>query len=71
MEEEDRYLLDEDFEQPGVASDDCKETWIVNMDTALSYAAHKRRRASASDDMNDTMDSNEQAPAQLDAEGSV
>jgi len=63
--------LDEDFGTLSSASDDCKETWIANMDTALSYAAHRRRRASATVDVYDTMDSNEQAPAQIDTEGSL
>ena len=63
--------MDEDFEALGSASDDCKETWIANMDAALSYAAHRRRQASATVGVNDTMDSNERAPAQIDTEGSL
>ena len=56
LEEEDRCLLDEDFGTLGSALDDCKETWIANMDAALLYAAHKQRRASATVGVNDTMD---------------
>jgi len=63
--------LHEDFEALGSASNDWEETWIANMDAALSYAAHKRGRASATVDVNDTMDSNKQAPAQNDTEGSL
>jgi len=48
--EEDRYLLGKDFEALRAASDDCKETWIAEMETALSYTAHKCRRASALDE---------------------
>ena len=45
LEEEDQYLLDEDVEALGFASNDCKETWIANMEAALSYAAHRRCQA--------------------------
>ena len=71
LEEEDRYLLDEDFEALGSASDDCKETWIADMEAALSYAAHRCCRAYTPAGMNDTMDSNEQVPTQVDTEGSL
>ena len=71
LEEEDRYLLDEDFEALSSASDDCKETWIANMEAALSYAAHRRCRATTTACVNDTMDSNGQTPVQIDTEGSL
>ena len=71
LEEEDRYLLDEDFEALGSASDDCKETWIANMEAALSHTAHRCCRATTTACVNDTMDSNEQTPAQIDTEGSL
>ena len=71
LEEEDRYLLDEDFEALGSSLDDCKETWIANMEAALSYAAHRRCRATTVATTNSTMDSNRQTPAQIDTEGSL
>ena len=58
LEEEDQYLLDEDFEALGSSSDDCKETWIANMEAALSYGAHRHCKATTTASSNNTMDSN-------------
>ena len=42
--DDDKALLDEDFEQLGLATATNREFWVASMEAAISAAEHKRRR---------------------------
>ena len=46
----DNALLDEDFEQLGLATVTNREFWVASMEAAILAAEHKRRRDSTTTD---------------------
>ena len=48
--DDDKALLDEDFEQLGLATATNREFWVASMKAAISAAEHKRQRDSNTTD---------------------